>query len=186
MEKERQKKSIILIASENFAPRYCMEALGSVLLNKYSEGYPHKRYYGGNEVIDIIELLCQSRALNVFKLNHKEWSVNVQSLSGSPANFAVYGALLKPHDRILSLELKHGGHLSHGHQTPTKRVSAVASFYEVLSYRVDPKTGLIDYDEVEYLAERFRPKIIVAGTSAYSRLIDYARLRAIADKYGDS
>lgn len=181
-EKQRLKNSICLIPSENFAPRFVSDALGSVMTNKYSEGYPGARYYGGNEFIDEAELLCQKRALNAFRLSEKEWAVNVQALSGSPANFAVYTALLEPHDRIMSLDLPHGGHLSHGFHTPTKKVSAVSKYFDVLPYRLNEKTGLIDYDQVGFLAERYRPRIIVAGASAYARHIDFKRFREIADK----
>ncbi|GAX10843.1 glycine hydroxymethyltransferase [Fistulifera solaris] len=183
-EKARQRNSLVLIASENFTSKAVLEALGSVLSNKYSEGYPGARYYGGNENIDQVELLCQQRALEAFHLNPDEWGVNVQSLSGSPANFQVYTALLNTHDRILSLDLPHGGHLSHGYQTPTKKISMVSRYFESMPYRLDESTGLIDYDQMEQSAELFRPKLIVAGASAYSRLIDYERIRAIADQVG--
>lgn len=183
-EKKRQQSSLVLIASENFTSRAVLDALGSILSNKYSEGYPGARYYGGTENIDQIEILCQKRALKAFHLNSDEWGVNVQSLSGSPANFQVYTALLEPHERILSLDLPHGGHLSHGYQTPTKKISAVSKYFESMPYRLNEETGLIDYDEMERSAELFRPKIIVAGASAYSRLIDYQRIRQIADKVG--
>jgi len=183
-EKARQRNSLILIASENLTSKAVLQALGSVLSNKYSEGYPGARYYGGNENIDQVELLCQKRALEAFKLDPEEWGVNVQSLSGSPANFQVYTALLETHDRILSLDLPHGGHLSHGYQTPTKKISMVSRYFESMPYRVNEETGLIDYDEMERSAKLFRPKLIVAGASAYARLIDYERIRAIADKVG--
>jgi len=183
-EKARQRNSLVLIASENFTSRAVLEALGSVLSNKYSEGYPSKRYYGGNENIDQVELLCQQRALDAFQLDPAEWGVNVQSLSGSPANFQVYTALLETHDRILSLDLPHGGHLSHGFQTPTKKISAVSRYFESMPYQLDPKTGTIDYNQMEKSAALFRPKLIVAGASAYERLIDYERIRSIADDVG--
>lgn len=183
-EKKRQQSSLVLIASENFTSKSVLDALGSVLSNKYSEGYPGARYYGGNENIDQVELLCQKRALEAFDLNSEEWGVNVQSLSGSPANFQAYTALLEPHDRILSLDLPHGGHLSHGYQTATKKISMVSKFFESMPYRLNEKTGVIDYDAMEKSAELFRPKLIVAGASAYSRLIDYERIRNIADKVG--
>lgn len=183
-EKKRQQASLVLIASENFTSRAVLDSLGSVLSNKYSEGYPGARYYGGNENIDQVESLCQERALQTFHLSEDEWGVNVQSLSGSPANFQVYTALLEPHDRILSLDLPHGGHLSHGYQTPTKKISAVSKYFESMPYRLDEETGRIDYDAMERSAELFRPKMIVAGASAYSRLIDYKRIREIADKVG--
>jgi len=183
-EKARQRNSLVLIASENFTSRAVLEALGSVLSNKYSEGYPGARYYGGNENIDQVELLCQKRALKAFNLDPEEWGVNVQSLSGSPANFQVYTALLETHDRILSLDLPHGGHLSHGFQTPTKKISMVSRYFESMPYQLDPSTGQIDYEQMQKSAELFRPKLIVAGASAYSRLIDYERIREIADSVG--
>lgn len=161
-----------------------LDALGSVMSNKYSEGYPGARYYGGNEHIDAVERLCQQRALEAFGLSDDEWHVNVQSLSGSPANFAVYTALLQPHDRILSLDLPSGGHLSHGYQTDKKKVSAVSAYFETLPYKLDPATGLINYDEADQLARAFRPKLVVAGASAYARLIDYEKMRQIADLSG--
>ncbi|RHY42365.1 hypothetical protein DYB38_013144, partial [Aphanomyces astaci] len=179
-EKQRQRNCLSLIASENFTSRAVYDALGSVMSNKYSEGYPGQRYYGGNKIIDQAELLCQKRALEAFKLDPEVWGVNVQSLSGSPANFQVYTALLQPHDRIMSLDLPHGGHLSHGFQTGAKKISATSIFFESMPYRLDPKTDLIDYDSLATNAELFRPKLIVAGTSAYSRHIDYARMKEIA------
>jgi len=183
-EKRRQRSTLALIASENFAPAAVFDALGSVMSNKYSEGYPGARYYGGNEFIDQAERLCQQRALEAFNLDPEKWGVNVQSLSGSPANFQVYTALLKPHERILSLDLPHGGHLSHGYQTPTKKISAVSIYFESMPYRLDETTGLIDYDAMARSAELFRPKILIAGASAYSRLYDYERMRQVADSTG--
>merc|ERR1719203_1282335 len=183
-EKNRQYKGLELIPSENFVSKSVMEAVGSVMTNKYSEGYPGARYYGGNEFIDMAERLCQERALKAFGLNPTEWGVNVQSLSGSPANFQVYTALLEPHDRIMGLDLPHGGHLSHGFQTDTKKISMVSKFFESIPYRLNEETGVVDYDECEKFALRIRPKILIAGTSAYSRLIDYGRMRQIADKCG--
>lgn len=183
-EKARQRRCINLIASENFAPKAVLEAVGSVMVNKYSEGYPGARYYGGNEFIDQAESLCMQRALESCRLDPKEWGVNVQSLSGSPANFQVFTALCDVHDRIMGLDLPHGGHLSHGYQTDTKKISMVSKYFESIPYRLDESTGLIDYDECEKFAVRIRPKILIAGTSAYSRLIDYARMRQIADKCG--
>jgi glycine hydroxymethyltransferase len=180
-EKDRQRDSLVLIASENFTSRSVFDALGSVMSNKYSEGYPGARYYGGNENIDKAEILCQQRALQVFNLDPEKWGVNVQSLSGSPANFQAYASVLAPHDRIMALDLPHGGHLSHGYQTDTKKISAVSIFFETFPYRLDEKTGVIDYDKMEENAKLYRPKLIVAGASAYARLIDYARMRKIAD-----
>ncbi|KAF2273966.1 SHMT-domain-containing protein [Westerdykella ornata] len=183
-EKNRQKHFVNLIPSENFTSQAVLDALGSVMQNKYSEGYPGARYYGGNEYIDQAERLCQQRALKTFGLSEDEWGVNVQPLSGSPANLYAYSAVLDTHDRILSLDLPHGGHLSHGYQTPTKKISAVSKYFETLPYRLDERTGLIDYAKMEELALLYRPKLIVAGTSAYSRLIEYERMRKIADQVG--
>ncbi len=183
-EQDRQFRSIELIASENYVSSAVLEALGSCFTNKYSEGLPNSRYYGGNQYIDKLETLCQERALKLFSLNSSEWQVNVQPYSGSPANFAVYTALLKPHDRMMGLDLPSGGHLTHGFQTPKRKVSASSLFFESLPYRVNPVTGLIDYDEMEYLAKLFRPKLLIAGGSAYPRDWDYARMRKIADAVG--
>ncbi|KAJ8544842.1 hypothetical protein K7X08_017425 [Anisodus acutangulus] len=181
-EKARQWKGLELIPSENFTSVSVMQAVGSVMTNKYSEGYPGARYYGGNEYIDMAETLCQKRALEAFRLDPAKWGVNVQPLSGSPANFHVYTALLKPHERIMALDLPHGGHLSHGYQTDTKKISAVSIFFETMPYRLNESTGYIDYDQLEKSATLFRPKLIVAGASAYARLYDYARIRKVCEK----
>jgi glycine hydroxymethyltransferase len=135
-EYDRQCDGLELIASENFCSRAVMEALGSCFTNKYSEGQPFARYYGGTQHVDALEVLCQNRALSLFRLNPAEWGVNVQPYSGSPANFAVYTALLRPHDRIMGLDLPSGGHLTHGHQTASKRVSATSIFFESMPYKV--------------------------------------------------
>ena len=176
----RQKDSIELIASENVTSKPVLECLGSVLTNKYSEGYPGKRYYGGNEVIDKIENLCKERALEAFNLDKDVWSVNVQPYSGSPANFALYTAVLNPHDRIMGLNLPSGGHLTHGFYTKNRSISATSTYFESLSYDINDE-GYIDYDELEKSARRFCPKLIIAGYSAYSRDLDYKRFREIAD-----
>ncbi|CAH1424628.1 unnamed protein product, partial [Lactuca virosa] len=183
-EKQRQFRSLELIASENFTSRAVMEAVGSCLTNKYSEGLPGKRYYGGNEHIDELESLCQKRALAAFHLDEQKWGVNVQPLSGSPANFEVYTAILKPHDRIMGLDLPHGGHLSHGFMTPKRRVSGTSIYFESMPYRLDESTGLVDYEMLEKTATLFRPKLIIAGASAYPRDFDYPRMRKIADGVG--
>ncbi|KAI1500348.1 serine hydroxymethyltransferase [Biscogniauxia marginata] len=181
-EKNRQKHFINLIPSENFTSQAVLEALGSVMQNKYSEGYPGARYYAGNEFIDQSERLCQERALEAFGLNEKEWGVNVQPLSGAPANLYVYSALMDTHDRLMGLDLPHGGHLSHGYQTPTKKISAVSKYFETVPYRLNEETGLIDYEKLDELALLYRPKIIVAGASAYGRFIDYKRIKETCNK----
>merc|ERR1712151_716298 len=183
-EKARQMRSIELIASENFTSRAVMECLGSVLTNKYSEGQPNARYYGGNEVIDKIENLCKKRALDAFGLKDKEWGVNVQPYSGSPANFAVYTAMLQPHSRVMGLDLPSGGHLTHGYYTAKKEISASSIYFETLPYKVHPETGLIDFDELRKQALLFRPAMILCGASAYPRVMDFAKFREIANDVG--
>lgn len=178
-EEARQKKCITLIASENYVSKDVDVAVGSKLGNKYSEGYPGKRYYKGQENSDKIELLAQERALKVFGLNKKEWAVNVQALSGSPMNTAVYFALLNPGDKIMGMALSAGGHLTHGH-----KVSFSGKYFNAIQFGVDPVTEAIDYDTVEKMAVENKPKIIVAGFTAYPRKIDWKRFREIADKVG--
>jgi glycine hydroxymethyltransferase len=189
-EKNRQWKSLELIASENFTSKAVMECLGSALTNKYSEGLPHARYYGGNEIVDQVEILCQKRALQAYGLDENDWGVNVQPYSGSPANFAVYTALLKPHDRIMGLDLPSGGHLTHGFYTYSKKektrkaVSATSVYFESLPYQVDPISGLVDFKQLARDASLFKPAMIIMGGSAYPREWDYAQFRKIADDNG--
>jgi glycine hydroxymethyltransferase len=161
-----------------------MEANGSPLTNKYSEGLPGARYYGGNEYIDQVENLCRKRALQAFRLNPEEWGVNVQSYSGSTANFSALTALIQPHDRLMGLDLPSGGHLTHGWQTSKKKISTSSIYFESMPYQVSPETGLIDYDRLEENANLFRPKLIICGASAYARDWEYAKLRKIADIHG--
>ncbi len=178
-EKKRQKKVVNLIASENYVSKDVLEALGSELTNKYAEGYPGKRYYGGNEIVDKIEELCRERALKLFKLDPKDWHVNVQALSGSPANLAVYTALIPPGGKIMGMSLDQGGHLTHGH-----KVSATGKFWTQVPYGVDKTTEVLNYDELREIALREKPAVIVCGYTAYPRIIDWARLRKIADEAG--
>lgn len=175
-ETRRQKGVINLIASENYVSRDVLTALGSELTNKYAEGYTKLRYYGGNEVVDRIENLCKKRALRLFKLKEKEWSVNVQPLSGSPANVAVYLALVGKGGKIMGMSLDHGGHLTHGH-----KVSITGKFWEQVPYGVNKKTEQLDYEEIKKVALKEKPDIIVAGFTAYPRLIDWQKFREIVD-----
>jgi len=174
-EQDRQIHGLELIASENFVSDQVMEAAGSVLTNKYAEGYPNKRYYGGCEVVDIVEQLAIDRAKALFNAEY----ANVQPHSGSQANTAVYAAVLKPGDKILGFDLSHGGHLTHG-----SPVNFSGKLYNPVFYGVDEATGLINYDKVQEIAEREKPQLIIAGASAYSRDMDFKRFREIADSVG--
>ncbi len=177
MEQElnRQREKIELIASENFVSEAVMQAMGSVLTNKYAEGYPGRRYYGGCEYVDVVENLARDRVKQLFGAEH----ANVQPHSGAQANMAVYFAMLQPGDTVLGMNLSHGGHLTHG-----SGVNFSGKLYNFVSYGVDPVSHTINYDEVLKLAKEHRPKMIVAGASAYPRIIDFARMRSIADEVG--
>lgn len=174
-ELERQRDHIELIASENFTSRAVMEAMGSHLTNKYAEGYPGARYYGGCEYVDIVEQLAIDRAKELFGAEH----ANVQPHSGSQANVAVYLALLKPGDTILGMDLSHGGHLTHG-----SKASISGKYFNACFYGVDPETETIDYEKAMQIAGECKPKLIIAGASAYSRIIDFKKMREIADEVG--
>ena len=175
LELDRQQRTLEMIASENFAPAAVLECQGSVLNNKYAEGYPGKRYYGGCEYVDVAEQLAIDRAKALFGAEH----ANVQPHAGAQANTSVYHALLRPGDTLMGLELAHGGHLSHG-----MKINVSGRLYEIVAYHVDRETSLIDMDEVERLAHEHKPKMIVAGWSAYPRQLDFERFRAIADAVG--
>jgi glycine hydroxymethyltransferase len=168
----RQQNSLVLIASENHASQAVMDASATVLSNKYAEGYPGKRYYGGCEFVDVVETIAIDRVKKLFGAEH----ANVQAHSGTQANMAAYTALIQPGDTIMGMRLDHGGHLSHG-----SPVSFTGKTYNIVSYGVDPETELIDFNQVEELAKEHRPKVIVAGFSAYARVVDWARFREIAD-----
>src|ERR1700742_2130796 len=171
----RQHEGLEMIASENFVSRAVLEAAGSVFTNKYAEGYPGRRYYGGCEYADVVENLARDRAKQIFGAEH----ANVQPHSGSQANAAAYSSVIQPGDTILGLDLAHGGHLTHGH-----KLNFSGKLYRVVSYGVRKDTEQIDYDELEETAERERPKLIIGGGRAYPRIFDFPRMRAIADKVG--
>src|SRR5437588_7849668 len=174
-ETRRQHEGLELIASENFVSEAVLEAMGSVFTNKYAEGYPGKRYYGGCEFTDVVEELARERAKKLFGAEN----VNVQPHSGSQANQAAYSAVIKPGDTVLGLNLAHGGHLTHGHP-----LNFSGKTYKIVPYGVTKETETIDYDDLEKLAEKGHPKLIIGGGSAYPRIIDFARMRNIADKVG--
>jgi len=178
-EEKRQKSVINLIASENYVSDDILRALGSKLTNKYAEGYPGRRYYGGNEIIDKVENFCIERALKLFKLKKEDWHVNVQLLSGSPANFALYSALVPLGGKIMGMKLTSGGHLTHGHPA-----SMTGKLWKPLQFELDPKTEVIDYNALKKLAIAEKPDIIVCGFTAYPRVVDFKKFREIADACG--
>ena len=179
VEEKRQKSVINLIASENYVSNDVLQALGSKLTNKYAEGYPGRRYYGGNSIIDKVEQMAIDRAVKLFKLKPSEWHVNVQPLSGSPANFALYSTLVPIGGKIMGMKLTSGGHLTHGHP-----LSMTGKLWKPIQFEVDPQTEMIDYDAIEKLAMKEKPNLIVAGFTAYPRVVDFNRFRSIADKCG--
>lgn len=179
LEKKRQKSVINLIASENYVSSDVLAALGSELTNKYAEGYSEHRYYGGNEYIDKLDNLTRARALKLFKLSPKKWSVNIQALSGSPANLAVLVALVPPGEKIMGMSLDHGGHLTHGY-----KVSVTGKWWKQVPYGVDQKTEVLDYGKLKEIAIREKPKLIIAGYTAYPRFVNWKKFREIADACG--
>lgn len=179
LEKKRQNETIDLIASENYVSKNVLKALGSVFVNKYAEGYPKARYYAGNKIVDDLELYVKNLALKTFHVSNNIWSVNVQPYSGSPANVAVYLALVPRGERIMGLSLDMGGHLTHGH-----KASASGKLWEQIPYSIDRISETLDYGEILNIAKRERPKLIIAGYSAYSRVIDFKKFKMIADEVG--
>lgn len=183
-EEKRQAETLMMIPSENYTYQEVRDAVGSVLMHKYAEGLPYKRYYQGNVIADEIEALCQKRALEAFSLGPKNWFVNVQPHSGSEANLAALTGLIHPGDKILSMYLPDGGHLSHGWQLPGKKISLTSKIFDIEFYRVDEKTRIFDYDQIEKQALKFKPKLIISGGTAYPRQIDYRRMAQIAGRVG--
>lgn len=183
-ETTRQREVLEMIPSENYASKAVRAAVGSVFMNKYAEGQPKKRYYQGNAVVDELESLCKSRALTLFGLTDADWDVNVQALSGSPANLAIIAGLLNPGEKILSMYLPDGGHLSHGWQLPDKKVTLVSKIWDITFYHVDKDTRLFDYDSLAAQAKQVKPKLLISGGTAYPREIDHKRMAGIARSVG--
>lgn len=183
---KRQSEVLEMIPSENYASADVRAAVGSVFINKYAEGQAGKRYYQGNTVVDELESLCKTRALALFELSPDAWGVNVQALSGSPANLAIIAALLSPGEKILSMYLPDGGHLSHGWQLPDKKVTIQSKFWNVEFYHVNRDSRIFDYDVIEKHAKAFKPKLLISGGTAYPREIDHKRMGAIAHSVGAS
>jgi glycine hydroxymethyltransferase len=176
-EKKRQKKVINLIASENFVSSEVLKALASPFINKYAEGYPKHRYYGGTQIADRLEILVQKRALKLFHLSPQKWGVNVQPYSGSPANLAIYFALVPFGEKIMGMSLEMGGHLSH-----IQKVSITGNIWKQVAYGVDPKTEMLNYEEIRKIAKKEKPKLLIAGFTAYPRIINFKKMRAICDE----
>ncbi|MEK7577632.1 MAG: serine hydroxymethyltransferase [Patescibacteria group bacterium] len=183
-ETKRQSEVLEMIPSENYTSLAVRQAVGSVFINKYAEGQAGKRYYQGNSIVDQLESLCKTRALELFHLSVDQWGVNVQALSGSPANLAIIYALLAPSEKILSMYLPDGGHLSHGWQLPDKKVTIQSKFWNVEFYHVDKETRVFDYDQIQKKAQEFKPKLLISGGTAYPREIDHKRMGIIAHSVG--
>lgn len=183
-EEIRQSNTLMMIPSENYTYPEVRKAVGSILMQKYAEGQPRRRYYQGNEVVDEVESLAEERTLKAFGLDAEKWAANVQPHSGCEANLAVYNAILSPGDKIMSMFLPDGGHLSHGWQMPGKKVTLVSKIFKVEFYHVDPKTRVFNYSTIEKQALKYKPKLIITGGTAYPREIDYKKMAAIAKKVG--
>lgn len=183
-ETDRQQTTLMMIPSENYTYPEVRKAVGSVLMHKYAEGDPGRRYYQGNEFVDGVESLAEQRALEAFNLNSDKWQANVQPHSGCEANLILYNAILKPGDKILSMFLPDGGHLSHGWQVGENKVTLISKIFDVTFYHVDPKTQVFNYDEIEKIAKKVKPKLIITGGTAYPREINYKRMSQIAKSIG--
>lgn len=183
-EEVRQRNTLMMIPSENYTYPEVREAVGSVLMHKYAEGQPLKRYYQGQEFVDNIELLCEKYALETFDLNSERWGVNVQAYSGTPANIAIYNSMLNPGDKILAMYLPDGGHLSHGWEYKGNKVTLVSKIYNVHFYHVDKKTQVFNYDEIAKIAKKFKPRLLISGGTAYPREINHRLMKKIAESVG--